>query len=322
MLPFNSCVYVLLIISLMSNCRALCRATALQGRSLCATGGPDAAFRAEHERLSAFESRPSSGSYDMRRALEPIEIETWFHIVSGETDADLVTDEMVILQLHYLQKAYEKASISYRLKGVTRHINETWARNGDDSAMKKALRRGGYSTLNVYFQTNLQPPSTTDFARWTSDGDNRHAYNSDLAPPSVLGFCTLPDPSINSSSPRSSYSKDGCNVLAKTMPGGPMTHYNRGGTAIHEIGHWNGLLHTFEGESCSEDNAGDYIADTPQQSVPTDGCPSQKDSCPDSPGLDDIHNFMDYSSDDCYASFTSNQLKRMRDMWFSMRKGK
>ncbi|KAM0099126.1 hypothetical protein ACP6JE_006280 [Aspergillus fumigatus] len=263
----------------------------------------------------------------MRRALEPIEIETWFHIVSGETDADLVTDEMVILQLtfsklHYLQKAYEKASISYRLKGVTRHINETWARNGDDSAMKKALRRGGYSTLNVYFQTNLQPPSTTDFARWTSDGDNRHAYNSDLAPPSVLGFCTLPDPSINSSSPRSSYSKDGCNVLAKTMPGGPMTHYNRGGTAIHEIGHWNGLLHTFEGESCSEDNAGDYIADTPQQSVPTDGCPSQKDSCPDSPGLDDIHNFMDYSSDDCYASFTSNQLKRMRDMWFSMRKGK
>ncbi|KAL5686117.1 hypothetical protein EMGR_003337 [Emarellia grisea] len=278
-------------------------------------------------RPSAFESRPSSGSYDMRRALEPIEIETWFHIVSGETDADLVTDEMVILQLtfsklHYLQKAYEKASISYRLKGVTRHINETWARNGDDSAMKKALRRGGYSTLNVYFQTNLQPPSTTDFARWTSDGDNRHAYNSDLAPPSVLGFCTLPDPSINSSSPRSSYSKDGCNVLAKTMPGGPMTHYNRGGTAIHEIGHWNGLLHTFEGESCSEDNAGDYIADTPQQSVPTDGCPSQKDSCPDSPGLDDIHNFMDYSSDDCYASFTSNQLKRMRDMWFSMRKGK
>ncbi|KAF4232929.1 hypothetical protein CNMCM8980_004671 [Aspergillus fumigatiaffinis] len=270
----------------------------------------------------AFESKPSSVSYDMRRALEPIEIETWFHIVSGETDADLVTDEMVILQLHYLQRAYENASISYRLKGVTRHINKTWARNGDDSAMKKALRKGGYSTLNVYFQTNLQPPSTTDFARWTSEGDNRHAYNSDLAPPSVLGFCTLPDPSINASSPRVSYSKDGCNVLAKTMPGGPMTHYNRGGTAIHEIGHWNGLLHTFEGESCSKDNAGDYIADTPQQSVPTDGCPSQKDSCPDSPGLDDIHNFMDYSSDDCYASFTSNQLKRMRDMWFSMRKGK
>jgi hypothetical protein len=99
MLPSISCVYVLLVISLMSDRRTLCRATALQGRSLCATGGPDAAFRAEHERLGAFESKPSSVSYDMRRALEPIEIETWFHIVSGETDADLVTDEMVILQV-------------------------------------------------------------------------------------------------------------------------------------------------------------------------------------------------------------------------------
>ncbi|RHZ43344.1 uncharacterized protein CDV56_100567 [Aspergillus thermomutatus] len=299
-----------------------CYATALHGRSLCATGGPDSTLRVEHERLGAFESQIDSVSYDMRRALEPIEIETWFHIVSGETDADLVTDEMITLQLHYLQKAYENAAISYQLQGVTRHVNKTWARNGDDLAMKNALRKGGYSTLNVYFQTNLQPPSPTDVASGTSEVDDRHAYNSDLATPSVLGFCTLPDPSINASSPRVSYSKDGCNVLAKTMPGGPMTHYNRGGTAIHEIGHWNGLLHTFEGESCSEDNAGDYIADTPQQSVPTDGCPSQKDSCPESPGFDAIHNFMDYSSDDCYASFTSNQLKRMRSMWFSVRKGK
>ncbi|RHZ64317.1 hypothetical protein CDV55_100364 [Aspergillus turcosus] len=325
--PFMGIAYVVVggicvLLGALFTLAHLCRATGLTGRSLCATGGPDATLRVEHERLGAFESQTDSVPYHMRRALEPIEIETWFHIVSGEADADLVTDEMVTLQLDYLQKAYENAAISYRLKGVTRHVNKTWARNGDDLAMKKALRKGGYSTLNVYFQTNLQPPPLTEPASGTSEGDNRHAYNSDLASPSVLGFCTLPDPSINASSPRVSYSKDGCNVLAKTMPGGPMTHYNRGGTAIHEIGHWNGLLHTFEGESCSEDNAGDYIADTPQQSVPTDGCPSQKDSCPNSPGFDAIHNFMDYSSDDCYASFTSNQLKRMRSMWFSMRKGK
>ena len=32
---------------------------------------------------------------------------------------------------------------------------------------------------------------------------------------------------------------------------------------------WNGLLHTFEGETCSEDDFGDYVADTPQQRIST-----------------------------------------------------
>lgn len=99
MLPSIFRVYILLVIGLISNRRTQCRATGLKGRSLCATGGPDAKLRVEHERLGAFESQTDSVPYDMRRALEPIEIETWFHIVSGETDADLVTDEMVTLQV-------------------------------------------------------------------------------------------------------------------------------------------------------------------------------------------------------------------------------
>lgn len=180
--------------------------------------------------------------------------------------------------------------------------------------MKTALRKGTYQTLNVYFQTDLQ----------ASPGETgRHGRRgaSDLSS-SVLGFCTLPEPRINASSSRADYIKDGCNVLAKTMPGGSLDLYNRGGTAIHEIGHWNGLLHTFQGESCSADNPGDYIADTPRQSSPTDGCPTRKDSCPDSPGLDPIHDFMDYSSDVCYETFTPGQARRMRNMWASMRAGK
>ncbi|KAL4900063.1 hypothetical protein BDW74DRAFT_105678 [Aspergillus multicolor] len=222
---------------------------------------------------------------------------------------------MIATQLSYLQDAYSNATISYRLEGVTRQVNDKWARNEDELTMKQALRRGTYRTLNVYFQSDLQVP--TGFETQT-----RHLDLSDQLSSSVLGFCTLPDPSINSTSPRSSYVKDGCNVLARTMPGGSLTHYNRGGTAIHEIGHWNGLLHTFEGESCSADNEGDYIDDTPQESIPTDGCPIRKDSCPDSPGTDPVHNFMDYSSDECYEHFTPAQVKRMRDMWFTMRKGK
>lgn len=215
-----------------------------------------------------------------------------------------------------LQDSYAGSDISFILQGVTHNVNDEWARNGDEVAMKTALRKGTYRTLNVYFQTNLQAtPGQSGRALGT------RGANNDLAS-SVLGFCTLPDPKINPDSPVSQYVKDGCNILAKTMPGGSLDLYNRGGTAIHEIGHWNGLLHTFQGESCSADNPGDYINDTPQQSTPTDGCPAHKDSCPDVPGADAVHDFMDYSSDVCYESFTPGQTERMRSMWDSMRAGK
>lgn len=184
--------------------------------------------------------------------------------------------------------------------------------------MKKALRKGKYSALNIYFQTDLQPSASDNSIAGRAQSSG--ASNTGL--PSLLGFCTLPDPTINATSSPADYIKDGCNILAGSMPGGPLSHYNLGGTVVHEVGHWNGLLHVFQGGSCSTSNTGDYIADTPIQSEPTEGCPLMKDSCPYSPGLDSIHNFMDYSSDDCYQGFTAGQAQRMRNMWSQMRAGK
>lgn len=230
-------------------------------------------------------------------------------------------DDLTMVKLSALQNAYKSASISYRLQGVTRSVNDTWARNGNDLEMKDKLRKGGYSTLNVYFQTDLQASHGGNGRLVPYDLDRQNDLSPGLTS-LVLGFCTMPDPKINANSPRHDYVKDGCNVLARTMPGGPLTGYNHGGTAIHEVGHWNGLLHTFQGESCSPDNDGDYITDTPQEAVPTQGCPSEKNSCPSCPGVDAIHNFMDYSSDECYESFTPGQIRRMRSMWSATREGK
>lgn len=295
--------------------QAQCTPVVIQKRGICATEDPDPSFLSALDQVQVDETRPDAAGSEARRG--PIEIETWFHIVTSKAEAGQVTNAMINSQISILQDAYQDASIHYRLQGVTRHVNDIWARNDDEIAMKTALRKGSYRTLNVYFQTDLEA-SPGDTGR----ADQRGALVSSDLSSSVLGFCTLPDPSVNATSVRDDYIKDGCNVLAKTMPGGSLDLYNRGGTAIHEIGHWNGLLHTFQGESCSSDNPGDYIADTPQQSTPTDGCPARKDSCPDSPGLDLIHDFMDYSSDVCYESFTSGQIQRMRGMWASMREGK
>ena len=92
--------------------------------------------------------------------------------------------------------------------------------------------------------------------------------------------------------------------------------YDLGKTLTHETGHWINLAHTFEGGCGSK---GDFVADTPAQKIPTGGCPEGKDTCKGDPGLDPIHNYMDYSFDSCYSEFTPGQVQRMRDAWLFYR---
>jgi hypothetical protein len=91
--------------------------------------------------------------------------------------------------------------------------------------------------------------------------------------------------------------------------------FDEGKTATHEVGHWLDLEHTFY-RGCSA--GGDYVADTPPEKTPSAGCPAGKDTC-SAPGLDPIHNYMDYSFDSCYTEFTPGQGQRMRDAWLHYR---
>jgi len=121
----------------------------------------------------------------------------------------------------------------------------------------------------------------------------------------LLGWATFPwDLQVNGK-------KDGVVIHYGSVPGGYLSPYNLGGTASHEVGHWVGLYHTFQGGcdtgSCS--SSGDLVCDTPAQATATSGCPSGKDTCP-AAGLDPIHNYMDYSTDICYNNFTTGQDAR------------
>jgi len=96
------------------------------------------------------------------------------------------------------------------------------------------------------------------------------------------------------------------------LPGAPTLDYNLGDTLVHEMGHYLGLYHTFEG-GCGR--VGDGIADTPKEKRPHYGCPTGnrwRKSCRSG---DPVHNFMDYSDDKCLCSFSDGQVS---DMWSDM----
>ena len=152
--------------------------------------------------------------------------------------------------------------------------------------MKQTLHQGGANALNLYS---------------TTAGD-------------YLGWAYFPDITTK---PGQAYI-DGVVFDWETIPGTTATYagrYDQGETVTHETGHWLMLDHTFN-KGCSAN--GDYVADTPPEKTPTSGCPAGKDTC-SAPGLDPIHNYMDYSYDSCYTEFTPGQVQRMRDAWLFYR---
>ena len=92
----------------------------------------------------------------------------------------------------------------------------------------------------------------------------------------------------------------------------PFAPFNLGRTGTHEVGHYMGLYHTFNGGCQSTSNCstnGDRICDTNPESSPTFGCPGSRTSC-GLPAPSD--NYMDYSDDFCMRRFTPDQINRMR----------
>lgn len=208
-------------------------------------------------------------------------VRVYFHCIYadfGEGPVGLLTMQQIQDQIDVLTDTYE--NLDFVLEDADFTLNNDWFTlapgTPEEYAAKSALTVDSSQYLNIY-------------SAGLEGGLGGWAYF----------------PSSQASQPV----LDGVVILYSTVPGGGQTNYQEGDICVHEVGHWCGLYHTFQGR-CTRRN--DRVADTPAEKTNASGCPTGRDTC-SSAGEDPIHNFMDYTYDACKFEFTPGQYTRMSD---------
>jgi len=212
------------------------------------------------------------------------QIKVAFHVIYGRNNEGNIPQSQVDAQIATLNSTYAGTGYTFVLASLDRTYNAQWfgmtPQTKNETNAKNALAKTPATRLNLY---TCKPGQ------------------------SLLGWAYFPN-----SFPETD-KRHGVVVHYASVPGGAFAAYNEGETATHEVGHYLGLYHTFQG-GCTA--PGDAVDDTPYEASAYTGgdCALQRDTCPSSPGLDPITNYMDYSYDRCLTNFTAGQDARMDAM--------
>jgi hypothetical protein len=252
-------------------------AIAAQQRTVCATPSPDL----ETTRWIEGMIRNLAGQRGRLQATAKVRIPVAFHNVYAGKKGK-VSDQNIQALVSTLNEGFAGTPFEFFLAKVDRANNRGWYNNCFDVKVEQRLKKQLATTPQEFL----------------------NIYSCSIAGGNVLGFAYLPF-----MWPEKSF-MHGVMLDHLALPGSGDPDFGvKGSVVVHEVGHYLGLWHTFQG-GCAD---GDEVADTPAQISPPQFKCSPVDSCPEQPGMDDVHNFMSYApSEECFEHFTPLQTERMQ----------
>jgi len=217
-----------------------------------------------------------------------------------------------------------------QIEDQMRILNEDFSRTNPDAVNTREIFQPVASNPNVEFRLAKKDPqgNCTEginrvYSALTNNADDAvkalsywnstrymnvwvvNSIDNDGEPGMILGYAQFPG--------FGNAATDGLVVRADRIGSiGFAVAGDKGRTLTHEVGHWLGLLHTFQG-GCGGGFFGEGIDDTPPVAEANYVCNFNMNSCTnDSPDLpDQVENYMDYASGSCMNMFTLGQKGRM-----------
>ena len=255
------------------------------------------AFRASQMRLEGATSKRREAGDDPKKA-KLVTIKTVVNVVANTDEQNIST-----------------AQINSQIAAMNKDFRAT---NPDRSQTPDPFK-GLVTDTRVQFKLVKVTRTRTSRASFTHDDGVKRSAGGGIAPfdprthlnlwvcplaGGLLGYAQFPGGPIVT---------DGVviNYRAFGTMGTALPPFNRGRTAVHEVGHFLNLRHIWgDTPDCS---GSDMVADTPNSAGPNFGTPTfPVVTCNNGPNGDMFMNFMDYVDDAVMVMFTTQQVVRMR----------
>ena len=264
----------------------------------------DAGFRARQRRL---EQATLRRAHAPERRAAPVRIPVVVHVVwrSPEENVSLsrIRGQIAVLNRDFRARGPDRRQVPEVWRGLV-------ADAGIEFALAKRAPDGRASDGVTRTRTQRASFGTGDSVKSAKSG-GANPWPSDRY--LNLWVCTLADGLLGYAQfPGGPKRTDGVVITGSAFgsSGTARPPFDRGRTAVHEVGHWLNLRHIWgDTEDCS---GSDLVADTPNAAGPNYGKPSfPRVSCSNGPNGDMFMNFMDYVDDAAMLLFTPQQVARM-----------
>lgn len=224
------------------------------------------------------------------------------HVIQNVAGDGFISEADVAGQIEILNQDYRAIAGSPGAGGIDTGIEFHLASTGPDGSPSTGVEYlhndSWYADAGAYWTALSWDPE-----RYLN------IYTNNLSAPDLLGYSAGFPASGIAGAPAD-------RVVIRWQVFGPNAAdptFNRGRTLTHEVGHYLGLYHTFQGGCSSETvptcfSTGDRICDTPSESEPHSGCVATS-TCG---SADANSNYMNYADDDCMDHFTAQQAWRLR----------